>query len=213
MSPMSPLPTNQPAPAVEVFFNYRSPYCYLASKTMWTLEDDLGAQLVWRPLAGWDGRSPPERVKQKLLVVRQDVARWARRLQLPFVPPGPNVDPTRAAAGSLFAVERGANRAYTIAVMHAAWGEGRDIAEPELLLDLGERVGLPRAELAEALEDPARRQLLAANAAEATARGVFGVPTFAVGDQLFWGQDRIDFVAEFVNELVTAHLTGGERSC
>jgi 2-hydroxychromene-2-carboxylate isomerase len=198
---------------VEVFFNYRSPYCYLASKTMWALEDEHPARLVWRPLGGWEGRSPPARLQQKLLVVRQDVGRWARRLGIPFVPPGPTVDPTRAAAGSLLAVDRGVHRAYTIAVMHAAWGEGRDISDPEVLLAAAASAGLPRQELLAAIDDPARHRVLAANAAEATARGIFGVPTFAIGDQLFWGQDRIDFVAELVAELATVHLTGGERQC
>jgi 2-hydroxychromene-2-carboxylate isomerase len=181
---------------VEVFFNYRSPYCYLASKRMWTLEDDYGARLVWRPLAGWDGRSPPDRLKQKLLVVRQDVARWAKRLAIPFVPPPPATEPTRAAAGALYAVERGLIRPYTIAVMHAAWGEGKDIGQAEVLLDAAVSAGLDRAGLTEALEDPARHQVLAATSAEAAQRGVFGVPTFAIGSELFWGQDRIDFVAE-----------------
>jgi 2-hydroxychromene-2-carboxylate isomerase len=181
---------------VEVFFNYRSPYCYLASKRMWTLEDDDGARFVWRPLGSWDGRSPPDRVKQKLHVVRQDVARWARRLGIPFEPPPPATDGTRAAAGSLLAFERGLIRPYTIAVLHAEWGEGKDIGEPAVLLEAAAGVGLDRGELAEALEDPARREVLAANGAEAAQRGVFGVPTFAVGSELFWGQDRIDFVAE-----------------
>lgn len=181
---------------VEVFFNYRSPYCYLASKRMWTLEDDDGARFVWRPLGSWDGRSPPDRVKDKLLSVRQDVARWARRLGIPFVPPPPASLGTRAAAGSLLAFERGLIRPYTIAVMHAAWGEGKDIGEPDVLLEAAAGVGLDRGELALALEDPARHEVLLQNAKEARDRGVFGVPTFAIGSELFWGQDRIDFVAE-----------------
>ncbi len=195
---------------VEVFFNYRSPYCYVAAHRMWQLEDEHGAHFVWRPLGGWDGRSPPERVKQKLLIVRQDVARWAKRLGIPFVPPPPNADPTRAAAGALLAVEHGVIRPYTVSVMNAVWGQGRDLAEVELLLSIGERVGLDRQELAAALEDPARLATLASNAALAAERGVFGVPTFAVGDQLFWGQDRIDFVAEHLEALRAAE---GERAC
>ncbi len=195
---------------VEVFFNYRSPYCYLASRRMWQLEDEHGAHFVWRPLGGWDGRSPPERLKQKLLVVRQDVARWARRLAIPVAPPPPNADPTLAAAGALYAVEQGLIRPYTIAVMHAAWGEGRDLGDPQILLPVAAQAGLERAALAAALEDPARRATLAANAAEAFERGIFGVPTFAIRDQLFWGQDRIDFVAEHLEALRAAE---GERAC
>lgn len=193
---------------VDVFFNYRSPYCYLASLQMWTLEDEHGAAFQWYPLGSWDGRSPPERVKQKLLVVRQDCARWARRLSAPFVPPPAATDGTRAAAGSLLAVERGLLRPYTIAVMHAEWGEGRDIGQLEVLLDAGARAGLDRDELAHAAEDPARRAVLAKNGARAAERGVFGVPTFVVGDELFWGQDRIDFVAEHLMSLACVNGPG-----
>lgn len=184
---------------VEVFFNYRSPYSYLASLQMWKLEDDHGATFVWRPLGGWDGRSPPDRVKQKLLIVRQDCARWAKRLAAPFVPPPPAMtDATLAAIGSLHAVQVGRLRPYTIGAMRAAWGEGRDISQRDVLLDVAESAGLDRAEFAAALEDPAHREQLAKNAAEAAERGIFGVPTFAIGNELFWGQDRIDFVAEYL---------------
>lgn len=195
--------------AVEVFFNYRSPYCYLASKRMWALEDEHGAHLVWRPLGGWDGRSPPERVKQKLLVVRQDCARWARRFAVPFVPPPPATDGSLAAAGALLAIERGVIRPYTIAVMHAEWGEGQDIGQLEVLLAAAASAGLDRQELARAVEDPARQAELARNSAYAAERGVFGVPTFAIGDELFWGQDRIDFVAEHLLSLASVDGPGG----
>ena len=48
---------------VKVFFNFRSPYCYIASKTMFQIFDDYHANLVWRPLGGWSGRSSPDRAK------------------------------------------------------------------------------------------------------------------------------------------------------
>lgn len=212
MADPAPISATPISVEVEVFFNYRSPYCYLASRRMWELEDRDGARLVVRPLGGWDGRSPPDRVKQKLLVVRQDCARWARRFGLPFVPPPPSTDPTRAGAGALLALERGVLRAYTIAVMHAAWGEGKDIGQPELLCAAAAPAGLDPAELAAALEDPARRAQLAANSAEAEARGIFGVPTFAIGTELFWGQDRLDFVSEHISAIRCERTSDSNRT-
>lgn len=186
---------------VLVFFNFRSPYCYLASKKMFELEDSHGARFIWRPLGGWAGRSPPERAKYKLPIVRQDVKRWCRRMGIPFNPPPVTTDPTIAGAGSLLAEKSGRLREYVVAVMAKEWAEGADIGDPEVLLEVGESVGLDRQELARTIEDPDVLAQLERNHEEATERGAFGVPTFIVGEQIFWGQDRIEFVAEHLDEL------------
>ena len=106
---------------VQVYFNFRSPYCYLASKKMFDLVDQHGARFVWRPLGGWAGRSPPERAKYKLPIVRQDVKRWCKRMGIPFKPPPVTTDPTIAGAASLLAEERGKLREYVVAVMAKEW--------------------------------------------------------------------------------------------
>lgn len=186
---------------VLVYFNFRSPYCYLASKKMFDLVDHHGARFLWRPLGGWAGRSPPERAKYKLPIVRQDVKRWCRRMGIPFQPPPVTTDPTIAGAGSLLAEERGRLREYVVAVMAKEWAEGADIGDPKVLLAVGESAGLDRDELAKALEDPKRLARLDRNQNEAERKGAFGVPTFIVGDEVFWGQDRIDFVAEYLDSL------------
>ena len=186
---------------VQVYFNFRSPYCYLASKKMFDLVDQHGARFVWRPLGGWAGRSPPERAKYKLPIVRQDVKRWCKRMGIPFKPPPVTTDPTIAGAASLLAEERGKLREYVVAVMAKEWAEGADIGNADILLAVGESIGLDRQELADAITNPERLAQLDCNQEEATRKGAFGVPTFIVGDQVFWGQDRIDFVAEYLDEL------------
>ena len=186
---------------VTLYFNFRSPYCYLASKKMFALEDEHGARFVWRPLGGWAGRSPPERAKYKIPIVRQDIARWCRRMNIPYQPPPITTDPTIAAAGSLLAESRGCLREYIVAVMAKEWADGEDIGDPEVLLAVGESVGLDRAELQQTIESEEVLATLEKNHEEASERGAFGVPTFIVGDQIFWGQDRIDFVAEHLDEL------------
>lgn len=185
---------------LKIFFNFRSPYCYLAGKTMFSLLDDYHVALGWRPLGGWDGRSPPERAKIKLPLSRQDVARWARRMNIPCVPPPVSTDPTAAALGSLAAEEQGCLRAYIAAVMDAEWGQGLDIGQPRVLAAAAQQAGLDAAALETALADPARRRALDDNWREAGELGVFGVPAFVVDDQVFWGNDRIDFVHEHLRE-------------
>lgn len=189
-----------------LYFNFRSPYCYLASKTMFDLLDDYHVNVLWRPLAGWEGRSPPEVAKVKVPVARQDMARIARRMGIPVNPPPVTTDPTMAGAGSLLAERRGVLRAYVVEVMRREWAEGGDIGDLDVLLAVGERVGLDRAELEAAVKDQDNLARLSANWAEAQGKGVIGVPTFVVGDEIFWGQDRMDYLEEHLTELRLARL-------
>ena len=186
---------------VSLYFNFRSPYCYLATKLLWPIFDDYHTNLVWRPLGGWDGRSPPEVAVKKLPIARQDMARFARRLGIPVNPPPKTTDPTRAGAGSFLAEEKGLLRPYINEVMRREWAEGADIGQLDVLLEVGEQIGLERDELAAAAEDPAYQAQLEANWREADERGAVGVPTFIIGEEIFWGQDRIDFVLEHLREL------------
>ncbi|MBY4676681.1 2-hydroxychromene-2-carboxylate isomerase [Marinobacterium arenosum] len=191
---------------VKLFFNFRSPYCYLASKTLWPIFDDFNTNLIWRPVGGWDLRSSPDRAKSKLPLARQDIARFARRLGIPLTPPPVTAEPTLAGAGSLLAEQKGLLRPYIVEVMRKEWAEGQDIGNPEVLLEVGEQIGLDRNELAAALNDGNNLDQLAQNAAEAAELGVIGVPTFVIDNQIFWGQDRIDFVLEELREMRAAKL-------
>ena len=186
---------------VKVYFNFRSPYCYLASKRMFDVLDVPDVRIVWRPLGGWKGRSPPERAAYKLPIARQDVARWCKRLKIPFVPPPKDTEPTRAGAGSFLAEKMGLLRPYVVEVMREEWEFGQDIGQTEPLLRAAARAGLPADPFIQAVDDPANRQALADSEAQAAADGAFGVPTFVVGTEVFWGNDRLDFLAEHLDEL------------
>lgn len=186
---------------VKLYFNFRSPYCYLASKRMFDVLSAPDIQLIWRPLGGWTGRSPPERAAYKLPIVRQDVARWCRRMNIPFVPPPKDTEPTRAGAGSFLAEQMGLLKPYIVEVMREEWEFGQDIGQMEPLLRAGVRAGLPSDKLGAAVDDPANRTTLADAEAQAKADGVFGVPTFVAGTEIFWGNDRLDFLAEHLEGL------------
>lgn len=186
---------------VKLFFNFRSPYCYLASKTLWPIVDEFNTNLIWRPVGSWDLRSSPDRAKNKMPLARQDIARFAKRLGIPLTPPPPTTDPTLAGIGSLLAEEKGLLRPYLIEVMRKEWAEGQDIGDPKVLLTVGEQIGLNRDELSAALDSTTYAAQLERNAEEAATLGVIGVPTFVIGEQIFWGQDRIDFVLDELREL------------
>ena len=186
---------------VKLFFNFRSPYCYIASKTLFAIYDDFHANLVWRPLGGWSGRSSPERAKVKVPLTRQDVRRITGKMGIPMTPPPITTDPTIAGAASLLAEERGVLREWIVEVMRAEWADGKDIGEEQVLLQVGEQIGLSADELTTAFTDEARLSQLETNWEEAQEMGLIGVPSFQVGEELFWGADRIEYVLDHLNDL------------
>ena len=186
---------------IKVYFNFRSPYCYLASKRMFDVISAPYIQIIWRPLGGWNGRSPPDRVAYKLPIVRQDVARWCRRLNIPFVPPPTETDPTNAALGSLLAERLGLLQEYVVEVMREEWEFGQNIGQIESLLRAAKRAGIEPDQLQEALADEMGMTALQGFEESAKTDGAFGVPTFVVGNEVFWGNDRLDFLAEHINSL------------
>lgn len=186
---------------VHVYFNFRSPYAYLASKLMWPIFDDFETRLIWHPVGGWNLRSDPERAKLKLPLARQDLQRHARRLGIPVNPPPMETEPTAAGAASLYAEAEGKLRPYIIETMREEWEYGQNIGEDAALENIARRVGLdPQATLSAARSEE-NRATLKRNADSALADGVIGVPTFRIGEDIFWGQDRIDFVVEKLTEL------------
>lgn len=186
---------------VKLFFNFRSPYCYIASKTLFAIVDDYHAEFEWKPLGGWTGRSAPDRAKVKIPLVRQDIRRIANKMGIPMNPPPITTEPTKAGAGSILAEERGLLREYIVAIMHKEWAEGQDIGDPEVIASVGQEIGLDKQELLRAIESPDNLERMEQNWQEAQGLGVFGVPTFVIGEEIFWGSDRIDYVLDYLAEL------------
>jgi 2-hydroxychromene-2-carboxylate isomerase len=85
---------------------------------------------------------------------------------------------------------------YVAAVFNAAWRESKNIADKAVLSDVLAAAGLDAAAILALADDPNNKEALKANTDEACARGVFGAPTFFVGDEMHFGQDRLDFVEE-----------------
>jgi len=175
---------------VKLYFNFRSPYCYIASKTLFRIYDEFHADLVWRPLGGWSTGRP-----------RQDVRRITAKMGIPMNPPPITTDPTIAGAASLLAEERGLLREWIVETMRAEWASGLDIGDEEVLFAVGESVGLDRQSLQAAFVNDAYLQQLEANWSEAQSLGLIGVPSFKVGEELFWGSDRVEYVLDHLSDL------------
>lgn len=194
--------------AVSFYFDVVCPYAYLASTRLDSLVAETGARLSLRPilLGGLfrqigqvddPNRSMPE---AKVAHGRRDLARWAHRFGVPLRVPAAHPRRTLLAMRVLSVLE-GEERTLAMHRIFAAyWAEGLDVARPELLCAILDEAGLSGASLLERASMQAAKLALTAATSDAASRGVFGVPTFFVGEgasaEMFWGQDRLDWVRE-----------------
>jgi 2-hydroxychromene-2-carboxylate isomerase len=186
-----------PEPSVVTFyFDPVSPYAWLASKAIERIEA-AGAQVMFQPvlfaaLLDAHGNVGPAEVPAKRRYIFRDVMREAARAGLRFAgPPGHPFNPLLALRMCLALSRQDERRKFALAVMRACWEDGDDVSNADVLLRVAARCGLDGPALHGAAQQGANKMLLAADTELAIADGVFGVPTFRVGDELFWGADRI----------------------
>jgi carboxymethylenebutenolidase len=111
------------------------------------------------------------------------------------------VDDSLAATMVIAQGQRGGDMgALSGALLLAVWAQERDIADPATLTAIAGEQGLDGEDLLSASKKPGVAAAYQANTEAAIAAGVFGAPTFVVGDELFWGQDRLDFVARALED-------------
>ena len=187
-------------PTLEFFYDFVSPYSYLASTRVEAEVAKVGGAVRFRPflLGGVfnaTGNKAPIEVAAKGPYLATDCNRWAKRLGVPLTWPAKfpvlTVLPLRAA----FAAEKlGKLVPYSHAMFRAYWAEGRDISDASVVEEVATKAGLPGAALfAEASN---YKEALKAQTQEAVDRGSFGAPTFFVGQEMFIGNDRLDFAIE-----------------
>lgn len=190
--------------SLEFFFDFGSPTSYLAWTQLPKLAADCGAQLVWKPmlLGGVfkaTGNASPVMVPAKGRWMFQDMARWARRYGVPLAMnphfPINTLTLMRCAVG--LQLRRPADfEPYVATVFRAMWATPCNLGDAEVLAATLQRAGFDAEALLALASDPEVKARLVANTDEAVARGVFGAPTVFVGEQMFFGQDRLDFVRE-----------------
>ncbi len=187
---------------VEFFFDFGSPYSYLAYKALPGIAAEHGAQIVWRPmlLGGVfkaTGNHSPAETPAKGKWLQQDLRRWAQRYSVAFEHnpyfPVNTLTLMRGAVG--LQAQGPLFHKYMEAIFHAMWGEPRNLGAPDELAAVLHRAGIAAESFQSLVNDPAVKERLKRNTEEAIARGVFGAPTFFIGDEMHWGQDRLDFVA------------------
>jgi 2-hydroxychromene-2-carboxylate isomerase len=194
------------ASPIDFYFDFTSPYGYLAS----TRIDDLAAkyqrETVWRPMLlgavfKIAGTAPLPSVPLKGEYSLRDMPRFARLLQVPFKLPSQfpvaSVAPARA---FYWLSDRDPRQAkeFAKAIFHAYFVEDRDISKPETTLDVAAKLGLDRDELSAALNDANVKERLKTEVDAAIKKGVFGSPFVIIDGEPFWGVDRFDQVEKWL---------------
>lgn len=183
---------------LEFFYDYVSLYSYLANSQL----ESLDAEIVYRPMflgavMQATGNNPPISVKAKGKHLFKDVSRWAARYQIPYkmnpVFPQNTVNALRLA---LVAQEKDVFNAVHQPLFDAMWAHEKDLSDVSVLSEIAAAAGLPVKETIAEIGSDAIKNLLRDNTDEAIRRGAFGAPTLYVDDEMFFGNDRFEFVRE-----------------
>lgn len=185
---------------VEFFFDYGSPFSYLADTQLAPLAQRTGATVVYRPMLlgavlKETGNASPMAVPAKGRYMGIELQRWATHYDVPFAAnrffP---INTMRLMRGAVAAQQAGCFAEYHRVIYPAFWVESANLGEQDVIRSVLVKAGLNADLLLSRIEEPSVKEQLRLNTDEAVRRGVFGAPTFFVGEEMFWGNDRLMFV-------------------
>ncbi|MCZ6522858.1 MAG: 2-hydroxychromene-2-carboxylate isomerase [Alphaproteobacteria bacterium] len=192
------------AKVIDYYLSLMSPWSYLGAARFADILRRAGATAVCKPVdfgrifPASGGLALGKRAPQRQAYRMMELRRWRDRLGIDL-----NLEPRyfptaeSLAAGVVIAARDSGAEVLELsaAILRAVWAEERDIAEPETLRALAGKLGLDGDRLLDAAASDEVRRAYEAGTEEAIARGVFGAPTYILEDEIFWGQDRLDFLA------------------
>jgi 2-hydroxychromene-2-carboxylate isomerase len=194
------------AAPIEFYFDFSSPYGYMASEKIDALAAKYGRSVDWHPvLLGaifkTTGAQPPAGLPIKGDYFKHDFARSARLLGVPYKHPSifpiASVAPSRAV---YWLKDRDVEKSKALvrALYKAFFVEDRDIQNVEVVLDVAANLGINRDELAAGLNDPVVKDRLKNEVQQAMDKGVFGSPYIMIDGEPFFGADRLDQVEKWL---------------
>lgn len=187
---------------VEFVYDFVSVPCHIAWKSLDPMVKPLGAEVVMMPvLCGGifkaTGNGGPLAIPAKREWYARDLALWARKRGVAFNPsPFLPIRSLPLMRGSFVAAERDETFRYVDAMFDAIYVHGRNLSDLTLVEETLSEAGLDADAYLDGIGREDIKQKLLRNTEEAIARRVFGVPTFFVNNELFFGQDRLEFVVE-----------------
>lgn len=187
------------AKKLEFFYDYVSPYSYLANSRV---SEAGGSKLVYRPmfLGGVmqaTGNQPPGTLEVKEKYLQRDIARWAENYDIIYKrnPKFPQ-NTLKALRLAIVAQHDGIFAEVHSALYTAMFVNEKDLSDDTVLGEIMKSVGLDEGKTFDRIAEQPIKDELKTNTGEAVKRGAFGAPTFFVGDEMFFGNDRFEFIKE-----------------
>lgn len=189
---------------VRFYFDVISPYAYLANERIHAVAEAHGREVTWVPvlfaaLLDAFGHKGPAEIPPKRVYTFKQVTRYAFDQGVPLVPPPAHpFNPLLALRLASLDLPRAERRALVDLLFRRTWGEGLGVVDADALAEAIDSIGLPGTELVARAGEPETKARLRSQTEEALTRGVFGVPSFEVDGEIFWGQDAIPHVDRFL---------------
>ena len=188
--------------AIDFYFDFSSPYGYLGAERIDAIAAKHGRAVTWRPfLLGAVfkaiGGSPLVDQPMKGPYSRHDMARSARLHGIAYTVPDPfPVNSIAACRAYYWLADSDSAKAHdlALALYRGYFAHNRDLSRPETVVETAQELGVDGDALVAALQDQAVKDRLRSENDAALERGVFGSPTVFVGDEMFWGHDRLDHI-------------------
>ena len=191
--------------SIEFYFDPVSPYVWLAASQLQQLINQTAARIELKPvlfaglLKANDHKGPAE-IPAKRKYTFRDVMRRALRYNLSLEgPPAHPFNPLLSLRICTAIDDHELRLKFACLVADAAWAKGADITRPETISKLAQQCNLNPDWALSMAEDPIIKEKLAEETQAAIELGVFGVPTFRIDDQIFWGEDRIEDIVQYIN--------------
>jgi 2-hydroxychromene-2-carboxylate isomerase len=194
------------AAPVDFYFEFSSPYGYIAAAIAEETEKRIGRPMTWRPMLlgpvfKLTGQAPLVDVPMKGEYSKRDFSRTARMHDVPFNYPGKFPIGTAGAVRAFYWLhDRDPMKARQLAkaLYTAYFVEGRDIGAPATVVEVARSIGVDGDALAKALDDPEVKERAKREVDAAIAAGVFGSPYFVVEGEPFWGVDRMPMLEDWI---------------
>ena len=189
------------AHTVDYYHFLISPWSYMAISRFNEIKKKTGANVNYYPIdvmstfGNMGGQPPAQRHPSRQKFRMDELKRWSSHLSIPmnFTPAFFPADQSTAAK-MVYATTGDDAAALSDAVLTAVWRDEKNIADPDTLVAIANEAGLDGKALLAASSDASIQEAYEARTAEAHERNVFGSPSYVVNDEIFWGQDRLDFL-------------------